>query len=79
MLEIKFGYVQLAENKMMAVQWLVVMDVTRGIIGEFNKFFFSMTKKKNWSCLNKLQGLCGNSVSTRLCCMVLSYLFVEKS
>jgi len=35
-LEIKFGYVQLAENKMMAVQWLVVMDVTRGIIGEYN-------------------------------------------
>lgn len=39
MLEIKFGYVQLVENKMTAVQWLVVMDVTHGIIGEYNICF----------------------------------------
>jgi len=39
MLEIKFGYVQLVENKMMVAQWLVVMDVMLGIIGEYNICF----------------------------------------
>jgi len=45
MLEIKFGYVRLAENKMMVVQWLVVMDVTHGIIGEYNLCFYYNKKK----------------------------------